>query len=88
MICSLYNITANSKKKLKLIQVKTYANQGNKSKHIEDFSQIEKLVNESIDSNFIEAENRCRKIEPTNIRKQTIQKVIEEHIKMASARLI
>lgn len=85
MICSLYNITANSNNAYKLIQVLTHAKGGNKSEHIKDFSNIESLVSESMDSNFTEEEgieNRCRLIEPTNIIKKTIERVIEEHIKI------
>ena len=85
MICSLYNITANSNKQYNLIQVITPDKKGNKSEHIKDFSNIENLVAESMDSSFTELEgieNRCRLIEPTNIRKQTIERVIREHIKI------
>lgn len=85
MICSLYNITANSDKPFKLIQVITPIKKGHRGDHTNDFTNIESLVLNTYDNICTEnegIENRCYEKKPTNIRKQTIEKVIEEHIKI------
>ena len=84
MICSLYNITANSKKPCKLIQVLSPEGKANTAQPLRDFSNIEDLVSEflNFDSDKIKkTNNRCNEIEPDNIRRQTIKKIIENHIR-------
>lgn len=85
MLCSLYNIAAHADRPYKLIQVKSPEKRANQAERVGIEYDLENNLDNSYD-NFLDEkdgiENRCKEIEPTNVRKKLVEKIIMEQIKV------
>lgn len=79
MQCSIYNLAAHSKDRLKIIQVISPENKSNDSNR-EGKEYDCDLQFECLEDNNEDAENRCREVYPRNIRKKTLEDTIEKQI--------
>ena len=85
MLCSLYNIAAHADRPYKLIQVKSPEKRANQAERVGIEYDLENKLNNSYDNLLDEKdglENRCKEIEPTNVRKKLVEKIIIEQIKV------
>lgn len=85
MLCSLYNIAAHADRPYKLIQVKSPEKRANQAERVGIEYDLQNTLKNSYD-NFLNEkdglENRCKEIEPTNVRKKLVEKIILEQIKV------